>query len=111
MGRPLKQGDVHWVVFPDEAGRRPAVILTRTSATGYLRSVTVAPISTTIRGAPSEVMLSEADGMSQRCVASLDNIQTIRQSIVGPRIAHLSPSRLREVRAAIEFALGLDEMG
>lgn len=107
----MRQGDVCWVHSPDRSGRRPAVVLTRSSAIGYLSSVTVAQVTTTIRGTPVEVVLSEADGMPQRCVASFDNIQTVRKTHFGPVITHLSADRMREVRSAIEFSLGFNELG
>lgn len=86
------------------------MVLTRSSAIGYLSSVTVAQVTTTIRGTPAEVVLSEADGLPQRCVASLDNIQTVRKSHFGPLITHLSADTMLQVRLAIEFALGFNEM-
>jgi mRNA interferase MazF len=86
-------------------------VLTRTSAIGYLNSVTVAHVTTTIRGAPTEVVLTEADGLPERCVVSLDNIHTVRKTRTGHTITHLSSTRMREVREAIEFALGFNEMG
>jgi hypothetical protein len=50
---PMKRGEVGWVSFEHPGKRRPAVILTRNSAIGYLSTVTVAPITTTIRPTPS----------------------------------------------------------
>jgi mRNA-degrading endonuclease toxin of MazEF toxin-antitoxin module len=50
------------------------------------------------------------DGMPQRCVVSLDNLQTIRKAHFGALIVHLSSERMRQVRAAMEFALGFNEM-
>lgn len=104
----MKQSDVYWVRFAGPAGRRPAVILTRSTAIGYLRSVTVAPVTTTIRGAPTEVLLAEADGMSERCVVTLDNIQTVLKSALDGQVASLGTDRMQAVRSAIEFALGFD---
>lgn len=103
----MKQGDVCWYTFRAPDKRRPVLILTRNSAISYLTSVTVAQITTTIRGVPSEVTLTPgADGVFEECVVNSYNIQTIPKNMVGEFITHLSPSRMREVRAAIEFALG-----
>jgi mRNA interferase MazF len=106
----VRHGDVCWVQSPDRSGRRPALILTRSSAIGYLNAITVAQVTTTIRGTPAEVLLVESDGMPQRCVASLDNLQTVRKAHFGPLIVHLSAERMRQVRSALEFALGFNEM-
>src|SRR6266566_951485 len=90
---------------PDK--RRPVLILTRNSAIPYLTGISVAQITTTIRGAPSEVLLTpEDDGMFEQCVVNAYNIQTIQTSQLVEFITELSPHRMREIRAAIEFALG-----
>jgi mRNA interferase MazF len=107
----VRQGDVYWVNFAGSGGRRPALILTRSSAVGYLRSVTVAEVTTTIRGAPTEVLLTEDDGVPVRCVVSLDNIQTVLKAALDGRVTQLGAERMRAVRAAIEFALGFDAIG
>jgi mRNA interferase MazF len=61
------------------------VILTRDSAIGYLSTVTVAPVSSTIRGVPSEVVLDESDGMKGRCAVNLHNAVTVSQQRLGKR--------------------------
>jgi mRNA interferase MazF len=84
------------------------LILTRSTALPYLSRATVAPITSTIRGVPSEVVLGLEDGMKQACVVNLHNVITINQQNLGRRLAHLSPRRMREVCAALAFALGCD---
>ena len=87
------------------------LILTRNSAIPFLTGITVAPITTTIRGIPSEVILTpDEDGMFADCAVNTDNIQTIQKVNLGVFITHLSQERLREVRTAIEFALGFDAL-
>jgi len=73
---------------------------------GYLSAVTVAPITSTIRGVPSEVLLTEADGMKVRCAVNLHNIVTVSKGRLGRRVALLSSERLSEICAALGFALG-----
>lgn len=107
MAPGLRHGDVVWLPEPRGSGRRPVVVLTRTSAVGYLTGITVAAITTTIRGAPTEVVLDEVDGMPQRCVINLDNVNTVPKRLLGEQITHLSPVRLREMSAAVHFALEL----
>ena len=106
----MRQGDVFWVRLPGPAGRRPSVILSRSSAIGYLRAVTVVAVTTTMRGAPTEVILDEVDGMPERCAVSADNVQTVLKTAVDGQITRLSPDRMRAVRGAIEFAFGFDEI-
>lgn len=85
------------------------LVLTRGSAIPYLSRVTVAPISSTIRGVPSEVPLGVEDGMRQPCSANLHNLITVNQQVLGRRLTELTPRRMREVCAALAFALGCDE--
>lgn len=107
----MNQGDVYWYTFRAPDKRRPVLILTRNSVIPFLKSVTVAPLTTTIRGIPSEVILTPAeDGVAADCVVNVDNIQTVQKSGLSTRLTHLSLERIREVRAAIEFALGLDAL-
>ena len=107
----MKQGDVYWYAFRPPDKRRPVLILTRSSAIPYLTGITVAQITTTNRGTDSEVFLSPSeDGMFEECVVNADNIQTIQKSQLGNVITELSPERMREVRTAVEFALGFDAL-
>ena len=57
----MKQGDVCWYTFREPDKRRPVVVLTRNSAIPYLTSLTVAPITSTIRNVPSEVLLTPGE--------------------------------------------------
>jgi len=66
----------------------------------------VAPVTTTIREIPSEVYLSEQDGMSRECVVNLDHVQTVARGKVGALITHLGRARMNEARTALTFALG-----
>jgi mRNA interferase MazF len=107
----VKQGDVYWRTFRAPDKRRPVLVLTRDSAISFLTGVTVAPITSTIRGIPFEVVLTpDQDAMFTECAVSADNIQTIKKAELGDFITHLSLERMREVRAAIEFALGFDAL-
>lgn len=107
----MKQGDVYWYAFPAPDKRRPVVLLTRNSAIRFLTGITVAPITTTIRGIPSEVLLTpDEDSLYEECVVNADNLQTIQKVSLQGFIVSLSPERMREVREAIEFSLGFDAL-
>ena len=88
--------------------KRPALVLTRNSAIAYLSTVTVAPVTSTIRGVPSEVVLNEEDGMKSPCAVNLHNAITVSQQRMGKRVAQLSSARMNEVCAALRFSLGCD---
>ena len=105
----MKRGEVRWYTFKAPDKRRPVLILTRDSAIGVLTSVTVAPIPTTVRGIPTEVLLTDADGLPQTCAANFDNLQTVAKQSLGPRIATLSAAKMQSAQRAIAFALALDD--
>lgn len=106
MAGRLTRGEVRFVRFPPPDKQRPALLLTRNSALAYLSRVTVAPITSTIRGVPSEVALGPEDGLKQPCAVNLHNVITVSQERVGRRICQLPDTRMDDVCAALEFALG-----
>jgi|CXWL01.1.fsa_nt_gi mRNA interferase MazF len=109
MGEKLNQGDIYWYRFRAPDKRRPVLLLTRTSAIPLLTGITVAPLTTTIRDIPSEVLLTpEEDGVPEICDVNTDNIQTIQKENLESFITQLSPPRIREILGAVRFSLGFD---
>jgi mRNA interferase MazF len=106
----VNRGDVCWYAFKTPDKRRPVLILTRDSAIAVLHSVTVAPITSTIRSIPTEVVLTEADGLPSMCAANFDNIQTVPKGNIGDRITQLPQRKMQEATAAMAFALGFDNV-
>jgi mRNA interferase MazF len=104
----IARGDVRIYQFKPPDKRRPVVVLTRDSAVGYLSTVTVAPITSTIRGVPSEVALDEEDGMKGPCVVNLHHAVTVSQHRLGRRVTQLSSVRMVEICLALRFAIGCD---
>lgn len=102
----VKRGEVRWYRFPTPDKRRPVVVLTRDSVIEYLGEVTIAPITSTVRDIPSEVVLGPADGLPRPCAINLDHVQTVSKARLGGLIATLPAARLHEVREALLFALG-----
>jgi mRNA interferase MazF len=102
----LERGEIRLYRFPPPHKQRPILVLTRDSAIGYLARVTVAPVTSTIRGVPSEVVLGTEDGMKQPCAVNLHNVVTVSKEHVGRRLARLDARRMREVCEALGFALG-----
>ena len=87
---------------------RPVVVLTRELVRPYLDRVTVAPISSTIRGLSTEVAAGPANGLDDRCVISCDNIVTVPTTALGRLIGHLLPAQEAALTAAIHAAFDLD---
>src|SRR5271168_2934258 len=100
MAGRIARGDVRLYNFSPPDKRRPVVVLTRDSAIDYLSTVTVAPITSAIRGVPSEVVLNEEDGMKTACAVNLHNAVTVAQVRLGRRVAQLSSMRMNEICSA-----------
>jgi mRNA interferase MazF len=108
MAGGIARGDVRLYNFAPPDKKRPVVVLTRDSAIAYLSTVTVAPITSAIRGVPSEIVLNEEDGMKASCAVNLHNAVTVSQDRLGKRVAQLSSVRMNEICAALRFSLGCD---
>ena len=108
----IARGDVRLYEFAAGAKtndkKGPALVFTPNSAIAYLSTVTVAPVTSTIRGVPSEVVLNEEDSMKSPCAVNLHNAVTVSQQRLGKRVAQLSSARMNEVCAALRFSLGCD---
>jgi len=104
----IARGDVRLYRFAPPDKNRPVVVLTRDTAIAYLSTVTVAPVTSAIRGVPSEVVLSEEDGMKAPCAVNLHNAVTVSQQRLGKRVAQLGSERMSEICAALRFSLGCD---
>jgi mRNA interferase MazF len=104
----IARGDVRLYQFAPPDKKRPVVVLTRDSALAYLSTATVAPVTSTIRGVPSEIILDEKDGMKAPCAVNLHNVVTISQQRLGRRVAQLTSLRMSQVCTALRFSLGCD---
>jgi mRNA interferase MazF len=105
----VNRGDVCWYAFKAPDKKRPVLILTRDSAIPVLNSVTIAPITSTIRSIPTEVVLTQEDGLAHTCAANFDNLQTVPKSQIGDCITRLSRRKMKEAAAAVSFAFALNE--
>jgi mRNA interferase MazF len=87
---------------------RPVLVLTRELVRPHLRTVTVAPITTTIHGLSTEVQVDAANGLSRRSVVSCDNVTTIPVEALRDRIGMLLDEQEPQLSAAIRAAFDLD---
>jgi mRNA interferase MazF len=104
----VKWGEVRWYEFEPPDKRRPVLILTRNSAIPHLNEITIAPITSTIRGIPTEVVLGADDGTPQDCAINFDHLQTVPKQKIGHLLSILPDERRRQIAPAVLFALGLD---
>lgn len=101
----MKRGDIYWLELEEE-GRRPALVLTRAEAIPVLRNITIAYLTRTVRGIPTEVPLGPADGMPEECVVTLDNLRTVSRGLLNDPITSLAGKRMNEVCRALAIATG-----
>jgi len=87
---------------------RPVLVLTRELVRAHLGTVTVAPITTTIRGLSTEVALDAANGLESASVASCDNVTTIPKRALGEQIGILLDRQEAALSEAIHAAFDLD---
>lgn len=106
-GRP-QRGEIWLYTFKPPDKTRPVVILTRQSVLPLLRTAVVAPVTSTIRGLPSEVPVGLDEGLKQRSVVNLDWVQTVEQRLLTHYVGSLGEARMAEVCRALSIATGCD---
>jgi mRNA interferase MazF len=101
----IRRGDIWWADVPDDK-MRPVLVLTRERFVSRLTSLVVAPLTTTVRGIPTEVRLTTEDGLPRECAANFDNVFTLHRSRFERRITRLTESHMHAVCRAYRFAVG-----
>lgn len=87
---------------------RPVLVLTREVARPFMSKVTVAPITTTIKGLKSEVLVGVTNGLHQQCAVSIDNVMTISATKLGRLVGHLSYAQESDLARAVVEGYDLD---
>jgi mRNA interferase MazF len=100
----MVRGEIWWASAA--GGDRPVVVMTRDPVADRINAVVVAACTRTIRGLQSELRLGPGDGMPDDCVASFDNLYTLRRAAFGSRITTLSPDKMAEACEVLARALG-----
>ena len=89
---------------PDK--RRPVLVPTRQEVIGLLRTVIVAPITSTIHGAPSEVIVGIDEGLKRESAINLDHVQTVDKTRLKRFIGSVGPEKMFAVCRALNIAAG-----
>lgn len=95
----VARGEVWWGETPDEKGR-PFLVVSRDAANAVMQRVLVAPVTTRIRGLPSELTLGGDEGLPTESVASFDNLRPFPQAMLVRRLGSLGPRQHEICRAA-----------
>jgi len=99
-----RRGDV-WIADVPGDKRRPVLILTRDSVLPRLTTILVAPVTTRVRGIPSELGLGRAHGLQRPCVANFDNVTPLPKRTLARWAGRLTREELQQVCAAARFAI------
>ena len=108
MARRVARGDVWLHRFAAPGKRRPVVVISRGAALEFMSTAIVAPITSTIRGLPSEVMLDVEHGMKGPCAVNLDHVQTVHQADLKRHVSTLPPAMMARICAALAVAVGCE---
>ena len=87
---------------------RPVLLLTREAVRPYRTSITVAPITSTVRGLTTEVPVGRGNGLDHECVVACDNVTTIPATAIGQLLGYLLEPQERELAAALITAYDLE---
>lgn len=98
----VRQGGIYWAEAHDK--RRPVLVVTRPAALMRLSWLTVAPVTRTVRGIPTEIPLGAAEGLPASCAAAFDNLEVVSKARLTDRIGLLPRPREQICRALAALA-------
>jgi mRNA interferase MazF len=104
----VRRGEIWLYEFRAPDKRRPVLVLSRTDVIGLLHTVMVAPITTAIRGAPSEVVIGVDEGLKHASAINLDHVQTVDQHRLGPYVGSVTRDTMTRVCEALAVATGCE---
>jgi mRNA interferase MazF len=102
----VRRGEICWYTFKVPDKRRPVLILTRDEVLDRLNEIIVAPVTRTIRGISSEVVLTPEDGMPLACALNFDHVSLAQRDRFGAVICNLPEERWPEIKRALLIACG-----
>jgi mRNA interferase MazF len=108
VAREVARGEIWLLKLPSPDRRRPVLVLSRPSLLRVLHTATVAAITSTLRGAPTEVAVGTEDGLKQASCVNLTNVFTVRKSELHRYVGSLTGEKMRQVCRALNIACGCD---
>src|SRR5258708_3070509 len=106
----MMRGEVWTYEFHAPDKIRPVVILTRSEAIPYLNALLVAPVTSTIRGIGSEVLLDERSGLKHKSAAKLDAVQCVDKTRIRRFLGTVPREAQQRLCDAVAFAIGCDDL-
>ena len=104
----MKRGEIWWAYLPPPTGSRSVFLLMRDEAYENRSQVILSPITIRVRELRTEVTLGREEGLMMPSVVNLDVIMTSNKSLLSTPIGALSAEKMRQVEAALHFALGME---
>jgi mRNA interferase MazF len=108
MARRLNRGEIWLLNFPQPDKRRPVLVLSRPSLIPLLHTVTVAAVTSTLRGSPTEVEVGPEEGLKATSCVNLCNVFTVRQHDLRTFVGAVGGAKMRSVCRALALACGCD---
>jgi mRNA interferase MazF len=106
MARRVARGEIWQYRFRHPDKRRPVLVLSREDVIPLLHTVMVAPITSTVRGLPSEVLVGADEGLKRASAVNLDHVQTVEQASLTAFVGTLSAAKMQQVCRALGIATG-----
>ena len=106
MARDVNRGEIWLYAFSSPDKRRPVLVLTRQEVIPLLSTVMVAPITSTLRGAPSEVAVGFDEGLKHDSAVNLDHVQTVDKARLGPFVGTVARDKMGQICRALAIATG-----
>lgn len=108
MAERIGRGEIWLLRLPQPDKRRPVLVLSRPSLLRLLHTVTVAAITSTLRGSPTEVELGTAEGLKQTSCVNLCNVFTVQQDELKTFVGSVGPDKMSQVCRALAIACGCE---
>jgi mRNA interferase MazF len=106
MAHEIERGEIWLFRFAPPDRRRPVLVLSRSAVLRSLRTATVAAITSSLHGSPTEVEVGVAEGLKNPSCVNLVNVFTVPQSALRRWVGSLEPEKMREVCRALNIAVG-----
>ncbi len=108
MASRVNRGEIWRLDLQRPDKRRPVVVISRPALIPLLHTVTVAPVTSTRRGAPTEVAVGADEGLKQDSCVNLCHLFTVPRRQLRGFVGTLGPEKMREICRALAIATGCD---
>jgi mRNA interferase MazF len=108
VARRIARGEIWLLGLSKPDKRRPVLVLSRSSLIGVLHSVTVAAVTSTLRGSPTEVELGIDEGLKRASCVNLCNVFTVPQDQLRTFVGTVGAEKMRQVCRALAVACGCE---